>query len=67
MTYVCPKYSTVKRSSARQPVRLTDPTGPGAGWHLHEKDVDGKADAMAVVRHTSNRQTCPCKHPLSEE
>jgi len=33
-TRVCPLYSTVIRCNAKQLVKLTEPTGPGAGWHL---------------------------------
>jgi hypothetical protein len=36
-TNVWPLYSTVNLYRARQLLRLTEPMGPGAGWHLRIK------------------------------
>ena len=53
-TNVCPLYSTVNICRARALLRLTEPIGPGAGWHLETKIIRGKK--IGIGRNTNIRQ-----------
>jgi hypothetical protein len=67
-TYVCPLYSTINLCNARQLLKLTEPIGPGAGWHLRAICYYHQIDKKWIrFRRTSSKRPCLYKHPFQEE